>query len=377
MYLMGVVLIFNIVSTITLPVYLPWTARRIFTFRCLRVHMLLSDAAIWLALLLAVLLLLHRVLRQIVLRRSVTPPRNVITVCCPGGGVFFWWQIGAMRELLTLYDLPPERVVLSGASAGALAVVLAQCDVDTDAAHKSAIRLAEEAGCFSNPLGLCGVWGRLVYAWLDALLPEDAAAHCSDRCRVVVTRCTPLPQAVGITGFGRRAELIEALMASTHIPFFMDGHPLSRHVPRATDGGLLAWLGLASELETLCPSAADRALAVSISHKHDEAFRAACRAHGWSALSLRGTEEFCGFGAAWVQREAMLGTDGLLAPLAPYRRPRGRSPSYPPGRSAAASAAAPAGKQPVQRSPSPQPPRRAKSAQRSARARRSPSRRLV
>ena len=138
--------------------------------------MLLSDFVIWLALLLAVLLLLHRVLRQLVLRRSVTPPRNVITVCCPGGGVFFWWQIGAMRELLTLYELPPEHVVLSGASAGALAVVLAQCDVDVTAAHKSADRLAEEAGCFSNPLGLCGVWGRLVYAWLDALLPEDAAA---------------------------------------------------------------------------------------------------------------------------------------------------------------------------------------------------------
>lgn len=337
--------------------------------------MLLSDFVIWLALLLAVLLLLHRVLRQLVLRRSVTPPRNVITVCCPGGGVFFWWQIGAMRELLTLYELPPEHVVLSGASAGALAVVLAQCDVDVTAAHKSADRLAEEAGCFSNPLGLCGVWGRLVYAWLDALLPEEAAAHCTGRCRVVVTRCTPLPQAVGIAAFGRRAELIEALMASTHIPFFMDGHPLSRLVPRATDGGLLTWLGLASELETLCPSAVDRAQAVSISHKHDEAFRTACRAHGWSALSLRGTEEFCGFGAAWVQREARLGADGLLAPLAPYRRPRGRSPSYTPGRSAAAPAVAPADK--LQRSPSPQPPRRAKSAQRSARAHRSPSRRLV
>ena len=119
----------------------------------------LADAAIWVVLLLAVLLLLHRALRQIVLRRSGTPPRNVITVCCPGGGVFFWWQIGAMRELLALYELPPERVVLSGASAGALAVVLAQCDVDTDAAHKSANQLAEEAGCFSNPFGLCGVCG--------------------------------------------------------------------------------------------------------------------------------------------------------------------------------------------------------------------------
>ena len=70
---------------------------------------MVADAAIWVVVLLAVLLLLHRALREIVLRRSVTPPRNVITVCCPGGGVFFWWQIGAMRELLALYELPPGQ----------------------------------------------------------------------------------------------------------------------------------------------------------------------------------------------------------------------------------------------------------------------------
>ena len=292
-------------------------------------------------LLLLALALLHSVIRQIVLCQSSTPTRHVITVCCPGGGVFFWWQIGAMRELLALYELPPERVVLSGASAGALAVVLAQCGVDPAVAHQNAFRLADEAGCMHSPLGLCGKWGRLVYAWLDALLPEDAAAQCSGRCRVVVTRCTPLPHALGLTAFESRAELIHALMASTHIPFFMDGNPLSRHVRRATDGGLLAWLGLASDLETLCPAAADRAVAVSLSHKHDAAFRVACRAHGWSALSLRGTEEFCGFGAAWVRREASLGADGLLASLDAYRLPRGLSPSYPsPSRSVATPASA-------------------------------------
>ena len=42
-----------------------------------------------------------------------------------------------------------------------------------------------------------------------------------------------------------------------------------------------------------------RPLAVN---RHDAAFRAACRAHGWSPLSLRGTEQFSGFGAAWVRR---------------------------------------------------------------------------
>ena len=152
------------------------------------------------------------------------------SICCPGGGVFFWWQIGAIKRLLEIYDLPTD-VPLSGASAGALAVCLAQCAVDPAAAHKIAFDLAEGANVFRNPLGLCGTWGRLVYAWLDALFPADADARCTGRCRVMVTRFTLLttpwralrPEA--LCHFGNRAELINALMASTHIPFFMDGRP--------------------------------------------------------------------------------------------------------------------------------------------------------
>ena len=48
---------------------------------------------------------------------STAAPRCA-TICCPGGGVYFWWQIGAMHELLSMYDLPDD-VKLSGASAGA------------------------------------------------------------------------------------------------------------------------------------------------------------------------------------------------------------------------------------------------------------------
>ena len=250
---------------------------------------------------------------------STAAPRCA-TICCPGGGVYFWWQIGAMHELLSMYDLPDD-VKLSGASAGALACVFGQCRVDPGAAHRVAFALADEAGCLRNPLGLCGKWGRLVHAWLDELLPDDAADRCSGRCRLVVTRFAPLPQPAGLTAFARRDELINALMASTHIPFFMDGRPTSRHVRGAADGGVLAWLGLTSSLALLCPEASDRPAAIVIDHKRDAPFRAACRARGWSALSTRGTEEFASFGAEWVRREAGRGADGHLAPLAPYRRP--------------------------------------------------------
>jgi hypothetical protein len=199
--------------------------------------------------------LIATVRRQHTTQQSISrPPR--VSIACPGGGVYFWWQIGALKRLLELYELP-DGVPLSGASAGALAVCLSQCSVDPATAYKIAFGLAVEADVFRNPLGLCGKWGRLVYAWLDQLLPVDAGERCSGRCRVVVTRCshaTPLrPLRIEhIDAFSSRAALIDALMASTHIPFFMDGRPTSARLGGATvDGALLGFLGVTTPLGLL------------------------------------------------------------------------------------------------------------------------------
>ena len=129
-----------------------------------------------------------------------------VSICCPGGGVFFWWQLGAVKRLLELYELPAD-IALNGSSAGALAICLAQCRVQPRLAHKVAFGLAEEAGVMSNPFGLLFAWGRLVYAWLDQLLPEDAGSRCSSRCRVTVTHCFDSPsvlRAGAIHSFGNR-----------------------------------------------------------------------------------------------------------------------------------------------------------------------------
>ena len=278
-----------------------------------------------------------------------------LSVCCPGGGVFFWWQIGAMKRLLELYDLPSD-VPLAGASAGALAIVLGQCGVDPSHAHSLAFDLADAAGVFSNPLGLCGKWGRLVDAWLGELLPADAAQRCTGRCRIAVTRLTPLPQAEAIDAYLTRASVIDALMASTHIPLFMDGRVTSARVqPAALDGGLLACLGLRSGLSLLVREAAHEAEAIVISHHKDAHFLRACRQHGWMPIRTKGTEQFASFGAAWVELEAERGREGEFARLEPYRRlepptRRGAKPSQvkpsqvKPSQSKSSGATSPAGR---------------------------------
>ena len=44
-------------------------------------------------------------------------------------------------------------------------------------ATELALSLSEDANVWERPLGLQGVWGKLIYEWLDRLVPEDAEAR--------------------------------------------------------------------------------------------------------------------------------------------------------------------------------------------------------
>lgn len=118
------------------------------------------------------------------------------------------------------YDL--SRVQMIGASAGALVATLAICDVDLDLALQKANEMAQKEQIWDRPLGLAGVWGRLVRQWLDDLLPANAAANCRDRLKLVVTE-VPSFKTAYTENYTSRDQLIDATMASAHIPFFLDG----------------------------------------------------------------------------------------------------------------------------------------------------------
>lgn len=244
-----------------------------------------------------------------------------MTLCFPGGGTYFWWQVGAALKLQELYSL--ESVVLCGASAGALAAVFARCEVSPAAAHGVAHELALGAGVFEKPLGLLGKWGRLVHIWLDRLLPPDAAERCSGTVAVKVTVFTPWPRLASLSHFASREELISALMASTHIPWFMDGYFMHRAkaCPRAVDGAILVFLGLISEHRSL---AEPQGRSLFIRQLDDEHFMSACAKNGWGPFLVDGTEDFVRFGAAWTAKQAAVGEGGHFASLEPHRRSRAR-----------------------------------------------------
>jgi hypothetical protein len=149
---------------------------------------------------------------------SESPPHLVF----PGGGIFFYWQAGAVSYLREQgYNL--TAVTVAGASAGALTATLAATGVDFYQATTLALELAEKAGIWDRSGGLQGIWGPMIYDWLDELLPENAVELVEEgRLSLLVT---PLPMfgKKKVNSFKDRNDLIRCNMASVHLPWFLDG----------------------------------------------------------------------------------------------------------------------------------------------------------
>lgn len=62
------------------------------------------------------------------------------------------------------------------------------CGVSAEDTLLAADRLAQSYGVFERPLGVAGIWGAIIRAWLDELLPDDALDRCRSRVHLVVTK---------------------------------------------------------------------------------------------------------------------------------------------------------------------------------------------
>lgn len=85
-----------------------------------------------------------------------------------------------------------------------------------------------------------GIWGGIIYEWLDKLLPGDADVLVNDELHILVT---PVPSfgKDRISKFNSRDDLIKANMASVHLPWFLDGNFTSNYRGKPyIDGSFLA-----------------------------------------------------------------------------------------------------------------------------------------
>ena len=167
----------------------------------------------------------------------------------PGGGIYFYWQAGFMCYLREQgYDLSPSSqfstgssengngdaivttppTTFTGASAGALTATLTATNVDFYDATELALRLAKDANVWNRgPYGLQGIWGPMIYEWLDTLLPSTATASTSSSPASsslmpsnLSLLVTPIPNVWDkrkVSIFQNRRDLIKCNMASVHI----------------------------------------------------------------------------------------------------------------------------------------------------------------
>eukprot|EP00955_Chlamydomonas_euryale_P040756 351801-Chlamydomonas_euryale.AAC.19 len=124
-----------------------------------------------------------------------------------------------MQYLAEHYDL--TKLPMVGASGGSIAATLAACKVPADLALSRAYELSFKYQLWDRPTAIVGVLADLVEEWLHSLLPDNAHELCRERITVVVTTLPDMKQ-VGISDFKDKQDLINAIMASSHVPFVLD-----------------------------------------------------------------------------------------------------------------------------------------------------------
>jgi len=164
-----------------------------------------------------------------------------------GGGIYFWWQAGVSQYLIEKFDKEGvDFPLMLGSSAGSLTATLLANKCDFYAAAKYAIMQAEREKIFDSPKGLAGVWGPIVKEWLEELLPGEMSPCVLNSIYLGVTPCNVFRSGFKteiLSNFRDKKDLIDACMASVHVPIFMDGRPSIKYRDRSfVDGSLYPFL---------------------------------------------------------------------------------------------------------------------------------------
>jgi predicted acylesterase/phospholipase RssA len=161
------------------------------------------------------------------------------------GGLLFPYHVGVLDVLRSAGALHP-RMAVAGASAGSLIAAAMVADVPTGV-------LLNTVQGLSRDLRQQGTFGRvrpLLKVALEALLPEDIHLRANGRCHVAITHVPhnwrPWHVAI-VSEFVDKQDFISAVLASCHVPFYLDGNfSTIFRGDRVIDGGLISMLPVPS-----------------------------------------------------------------------------------------------------------------------------------
>ncbi|MFW7381981.1 MAG: patatin-like phospholipase family protein [Oligoflexus sp.] len=137
-----------------------------------------------------------------------------------GCGAAFPYSLGYAAHLRDNFCLG-NNLHYSGVSAGALVAVCLRLKVELPFAAELAYRYQQRLS--TRRLGLLGVWRQILVPYYHELLPDDINYDRLDRLHIKVTYING--QSTFIDRFESKGDLINAILASQHIPFFLDLKP--------------------------------------------------------------------------------------------------------------------------------------------------------
>lgn len=146
-------------------------------------------------------------------------------VCFHGGAKYFFWNIGAIQYLVEHEIFLPCQDLFVGMSAGALCAVLTICQIPPEHILSSVDTICQKYNVFHRPWGLFGIWSSMIEEWLEELLPEDAHELCNYKVHIILSCLSLSRPKYTVSTFENRHDLIQCLLATIHIPFFMDYFP--------------------------------------------------------------------------------------------------------------------------------------------------------
>ena len=233
-----------------------------------------------------------------------------------GAGVFFFWQVGAakyMKETCVLGDIP-----VVGASAGSLTGLLLLSGVDFDKATEIALTQSVESGVYNKQTGLAGELGGLLYAWLDTVVPKDLDVESVSSLHVAVTPAAAKSPKL-VRDFESREDVIQACMASCHVPVFMDGRPTTSYRGESVVDGSFWYFVTKNRLNGLpLPPSCKPEEVFWVDYTDDDEFMAAMADGNFLGLvGEEGIRDMVAAGYNFMKREHFYGR----LPMARFQRP--------------------------------------------------------
>lgn len=142
--------------------------------------------------------------------------------------MYIWWQLGAVKYLQEHCDMKVlEDVPIMGASAGSISATLLLAKTNINDGAKLAEKLVSDYDIYDRENGIYGIWGTILRAWLEEMIPDDLSMSTVKNLHISVTPSWRFPKL--LSGFVSKEDLIDAILASCHIPIFLDGRPLTQY----------------------------------------------------------------------------------------------------------------------------------------------------